>query len=114
MSKTMINTSGLEPRGSAVLVEPYQPEIKKGLIYIPPPVEEKNKMIEMRAIVIEVGPEAWKDESEHRANAGDEVLIVNYAGRMVNGVNDGKLYRMINANDIYCRVKRNDQEFKHG
>ena len=108
ISTKVINTSGIEPCGSAVLVEPYMPEVKNSTIYIPPTVDERQKMIEMRAIVIDIGPEAWKDEKAPRAEIGEEVMIVNYSGRIVIGPNDGKTYRIINANDIYCKVKRTE------
>lgn len=98
------NPSGLRPLGHAVLVEPYEPEIKKSMIVIPETVQERTKMLETRATVIEVGPTAWRDEPA-RAKPGDRVLIARMSGSMVTGVKDGKLYRMVNANDIYCGIE---------
>lgn len=97
----MPNQSGLSPRGRAVLVKPYEPEIKKGLIAIPDNVQERNQMVEQRAVVIEVGPEAWVDERQPRAEVGDKVLISKFAGHMAIGPADGERYRFINERDIF-------------
>lgn len=99
------NESGLRPLGFAVLVEPYEPELRRSVIAIPETISDRSKMVETRAIVIEVGPEAWNDESKPRARPGDKVIISRFAGAMVYGVKDGKSYRMVNANDIYCQIE---------
>lgn len=99
-----INQSGLAPLGRAVLVETYEPEIKSGSIVIPQTVSEKMMMREMRCVVVAVGPDAWKGESGPRAKVGDKVLVSNFAGAMVEGPWDGKMYRCVNANDIFLRI----------
>lgn len=99
------NVSGLMPAGRAVLVEPYQPEIKKSIIEIPSTVSERQQMIETRAVVIDVGAAAWDDEPEPRAFVGEKVMLTRYAGVMVRGTADGKMYRMINDRDIFCRIE---------
>jgi co-chaperonin GroES (HSP10) len=99
------NTSGLIPVGHAVLVEPYEPEVKKSLIALPDAVKERSAMIETRAIVIAVGDAAWEDEKVPRAMVGDKVLISKFAGVMAQGPEDQKQYRLINDRDIYCRIK---------
>ena len=98
------NTSGLHPLGVAVLVEPYEPEIKATLIAIPETARERATMVESRAIVIEVGPHAWHDEPTPRAKPGDRVYITRFAGNMVVGPKDGKSYRLINDRDCFCRI----------
>ncbi len=100
------NRSGLTPLGSAVLVEPYEPEvtIKSKLIEIPKSARERLVMAEQQAKVIEVGPEAWKDEASPRAQPGDRVMVSAYAGMMTTGPLDGKSYRVINARDIFLRI----------
>ena len=100
-----VNTSGLTPLGCAVLIEPYEPEIKKSTLVIPETVGERTALVETRAIVIESGPEAWKDESQPRARPGDKVLITRFAGYMVKGVKDGKQYRLVNDRDIFCGLQ---------
>lgn len=102
----MPNKSGLRPCGVAVLVEPYEPEFKSSIIAIPQTVADRSKMIENRAVVIEVGPEAWKDESRPRAVVGDKVYITKYAGVLAMGTADGKPYRLVNDRDIYCVIEK--------
>ena len=86
-----------------MLVKPY--EVKQGLIAIPDTVKERTMMIETRATVIEVGPEAWIEEKEPRAKAGDHVLISKFAGAMAQGIKDGEVYRFVNDRDIYCSIE---------
>ena len=58
-------------------------------------------MIEQRAVVVEVGPEAWSKEKYPRAQPGDHVLVSKHAGYMALGPADGEQYRMVNGNDIF-------------
>ena len=102
---SQMNKSGLKPVGHAVLVEPYEPEIKKSLIELPSQVKERTAMVETRAIVVDVGPAAWEDEKVPRANIGDKVFITKFAGVMAVGIADGKQYRLINDRDIFCRLE---------
>ena len=99
-----MNTSGLEPLGHAVLVEPYEPEIKQSLIHIPDPVRVRTMMVETRATVIAIGSECWGDEKAPRAKVGDKVFITAFAGYMVVGPLDGKQYRAINDRDLFMRI----------
>ena len=102
------NPSGLRPKGVAVLVRPYEPELAKakenfGLI-IPIGVQEKTVVVENRATVIEIGAMAWHDEKEPRAKVGDVVLITKFAGFIATG-KDATLYRLVNDRDIFCVVE---------
>lgn len=99
------NPSGLAPLGCSVLVEPYEPEIEKSTLVVPDTVRERTSLVETRAIVIEVGPECWRDESQPRAKPGDKVMITRFAGYMIKGIWDGKQYRMVNDRDIFCGQK---------
>ncbi|CAM5998764.1 unnamed protein product [Sphagnum balticum] len=99
------NTSGLVPVGVAVLVEAYEPEIKKSMIAIPETVAERTKIAETRAIIRAIGTSAWQDEPEPRARLGDKVMIARFAGIAVKGPKDGKDYRIINDRDIFCRIE---------
>lgn len=104
----MTNDSGLKPLGVAVLIAPYEPERKGGLIKIPDSVQGRMSMMEIRATVIEVGPSAWHDEPRVRASAGDKVMVTKFAGMMVKGTADGKIYRLVNDRDIYCAITREE------
>lgn len=101
----MKNTSGLSPRGRAVLVEMYEPAKKRGgLIEIPDIVREKTDMMEIRAKVIAIGPSCWNDEPSPRAEIGEFVLVTKFAGYMTKGPRDGKRYRLVNDRDIFCAI----------
>lgn len=101
----MENSSGLRPVGRAVLVKPYQPEIKAGAIIIPDAVMTNQQVLEQRAVVIEAGPVAWAEEPNPRAMAGDKVLVSAYAGYMAKGIKDGEQYRFVNDRDIFARIE---------
>lgn len=98
------NNSGVSPLGHAVLVEYYEPERKESVIFIPESVQDKASLIEQRATVVEVGPEAWKDESHPRALPGQKVLISRFSGYPLRGPADGKLYRIVNDRDIFAAI----------
>ncbi len=106
----MINTSGLEPRGVAVLIEVYEPERKGGLIVIPEHVKERTSMVDSRATVVAIGPQAWYDEREPRALPGDKVLVTKFAGFMAVGPSDGKQYRLVNDRDVFCRITHEGEQ----
>jgi len=101
----MNNESGLKPLGRAVLVQPYEPEIKKSVLIMPETVAERSAMVETRAVVVEAGPVAWEDEPEPRAKPGDKVLISKFAGAIATGTKDGQKYRLVNDRDIYCAIE---------
>ncbi len=104
------NTSGFEPSGVAVLLQPYDPSMKKSAIEIPAHVQAQVDTRNTRAVVIALGPLVWMEEKDEagrrvmRANVGDKVLVTNMAGTMVIGPADGKQYRMVNDRDIFCRI----------
>lgn len=98
---TVENNSGLRPLGRAVLVEYYEPEIKKSMIQLPESVQRQVNAVEQRARVIEVGAACWPDEPA-RAVPGDYVLISRMAGYDTKGPLDGKSYRLVNDRDIFA------------
>lgn len=100
----MLNESGLEPRGVAVLIQTYEPERKGALIEIPDSVKGRMDMADVRARVIAVGPHAWYDEGSPRAVPGDKVLVTKYAGFMAKGPQDGRMYRLVNDRDVFCVI----------
>ena len=102
----MQNTSGLEPLGRAILVEHYEPERVGSMIVMPDSIRLRVMMVEQRAIVVAVGPEAWKEERQPRAVPGDLVLISAMAGHMAEGTADGKQYRLVNDRDIFAKITK--------
>lgn len=101
---TIVNESGLKPLGRAVLVRPYEPEIKNSVIVIPKSAADRQTMAESRVIVIEAGPSAWEDEPGPRAKPGDKVLVTKFAGYQAVGTADGVQYRLVNDRDIFCQI----------
>ena len=105
----MINKSGLHPKGVAILLMPYEPEVKiwSDTLIIPDSVRESLQVLENRQVVVEVGPAAWADEIKDgyppRAVVGDVVMITKHAGFVSTGA-DGKLYRMVNAREVFCGI----------
>ena len=99
-----LNTSGLDPRGVAVLIKQYEPERKQSLLVLPDSVQGRLSMVDMRATVIAVGPNAWHDEPTPRAIVGDRVMVTQFAGAMVKGPADGQTYRLGNDRDIFCAI----------
>ena len=106
----MENNSGLDPRGVAVLIRPYDVKPKGGLIELPPEVAARQTMIENQAVVIAIGPSAWHDEPEPRAKVGERVLVTKFAGFMAKGPKDGKSYRLVNDRDIFCALTGDGDE----
>ena len=100
------NTSGLHPKGHAVLVEPVElEEMKADLIHIPAAVRSTSAAMEHRMRVIAIGACAWEDEKEPRAAIGDKVMVTKMAGFVAVGPKDGKVYRLVNDRDIFCSVE---------
>lgn len=100
----MSNTSGLEPRGVAVLIQPYEPERKTSQIVLPDSVQGRMSMIDNRAIVVAIGASAWHDEPSPRAAVGDKVMVTKFSGFMAKGPQDGEMYRLVNDRDIFCAI----------
>lgn len=113
------NKSGLKPLGVAVLIKTYEPERKGGQIVLPEVVQNRLAMVDNRAIVVEVGPVAWKDEGYwktylwgflrrwvqvDRAKVGDRIFVTKFAGFMAKGPADGEQYRLVNDRDCFCGI----------
>lgn len=101
---TISNESGLEPAGHAVLCVPFLPELTDSILATPEHVLALELMREMRATVIELGEEAYKDRTP-RCKPGDNVLISKFAGVICKGPLDGKIYRLCNDEDVFCRLR---------
>jgi co-chaperonin GroES (HSP10) len=107
MSEPTTNTSGVTPRGRAVLVRPYAVEERTAAgIILANETIKKDQLAEQRAIVISVGPEAWRQESEPRALPGDRVLFSKWAGYSLTGPADDQQYRVVNDSDIFMVITK--------
>jgi len=100
----MKNTSGLKPLGRAVLMQPYGVEEKtQGGLFLPESVRVKDQLAEQRAVVVEIGPNAWPGEPP-RCKVGDKILFSKWAGHQCTGPDDGQVYRVVNDNDIFMQI----------
>ena len=106
----MMNESGLKPLGVAVLIKGYEPERKNAAIMLPDNVKDRVAMVDNRAVVVEVGENAWHDEPTPRAKVGDRVLVTKFAGFMAKGPKDGEQYRLVNDRDIFCAITHEEGE----
>lgn len=105
--KVGVNESGIEPRGRAVLLQDYSPELDaQGLIELPAQVRHSQMLMNQRAILIAVGPSAWHDEPEDRAVVGEKVLVTKFAGFIASKdvTLDGKDYRLVNDRDVFAAI----------
>jgi len=101
----MLNKSGIEPLGRAVLVKPYEVEEQTtGGIILPSMVRNKDQMAEQRAVIIAIGDAAWEDEKKPRAAVGDKIIYSKYAGYVAIGTLDEETYRVVNDRDVFLRI----------
>jgi len=110
----LINKSGLRATGFAVLAIPYDPEVASSIITIPDDVRRNMNQADSRVQLLDIGPDAWRRTwwqrlfglgALPRAKVGDKVMVPKYAGAVVFGTLDGKMYRMLNCDDIYCIIE---------
>jgi hypothetical protein len=98
--KPGVNDTGLHPLGHAVLIAPDESQLSS-IIALPEEQREKELMNMTIGKIVEIGPSAWMDEPAPRAFPGEMVVISKFAGAVLVG-RDGKPYRMVNADDVYC------------
>lgn len=98
------NTSGLEPLGRAILVEPWEPQRKASLIALPESVQDNERVLDVKVRIVEIGPIAWMEEPQPRAAVGDVVYVAKMSGFVVRRGADGKPYRFVNDRDVFARV----------
>ena len=103
-----MNKSGFIPEGQAVLLLPYDPEVKSSVIVVPDNVKRQLDMVEIRGTVIDIGPDAWNTVEGHkgtpRARIGDNVMVSKWCGALIRGPLDDVQYRVVNGRDIYGRI----------
>jgi co-chaperonin GroES (HSP10) len=75
------------------------------MIELPSFAQDRLAMADNRAIVVQVGDDAWSDERSPRAKPGDKVLVTKFAGFMAVGTQDGQTYRLVNDRDIFCAIE---------
>ena len=109
------NTSGLKPVGHAILIRPYEvQEYTAGGIMLPNSVRVKDQIAEQKAVIIEIGRCAWRNEPEARAKVGDKVLFSKWAGYQAVGPADGDTYRIVNDADIFTIITAEEKIVQKG
>lgn len=96
-----MNDSGIHPKGWTLLILLDPVEEKAGLLHKTPERIEADRLSQQNATVIEIGPECWVREKSPRCKEGDHIRFRLYAGEIVTG-NDGKKYRVIPDDVVYC------------
>jgi co-chaperonin GroES (HSP10) len=99
----MSNYTGITPLLNRVLIKPmFVTNVSAGgIIIATDDMSEREQLGNTTGEVIEVGPDAFKEEGydEPPVKPGDKIIMAKYAGLMYVG-RDGKKYRMINHDDI--------------
>lgn len=101
----------ITPCGYMVLVSPLQVRDRsKGGVYIPDQVREREANLAYVGEVLDLGPDAYKDEDKFpsgaRCKVGDYVLFGRYTGSKVS-LKEGDL-RLLNDDEVLAVV--NDPE----
>lgn len=114
-----MNESGLEPVGHAILLLPYQPDYDRarsvGILIPDEDMRLSSLMVEMRGVVVALGPLCYRNEQHSwlrqlftpfrpRCKVGDKVLYSKFSGALVHGTMDGKMYRMVNDQDVFVKI----------
>jgi len=122
----MTNKSGITPSGNRIVIQPDEVEqVTDGGIIIPATEAEKRQGAQSIGTLIAVGPDAWthttefvyrieagqkklfevrtKGYSEDFAKVGERVAFAKFGGLPVIGA-DGEQYRIMNDEDLTCRV----------
>lgn len=95
-----MNASGIEPLDLKVLVRPDSAEkVTKGGIIVPDSTADRQKFAVVKADLIAVGSNAFKEWGIGNAPAaGSRILMAQYAGARVKGA-DGEDYVLMNDED---------------
>ncbi len=97
------------PTGHRVLVKVEQSELKKKAqtsgIYVPDDALGREQLAQQEAVVVELGPDAYKDFHSNWCKPGDHILIARYSGESRDDIEDGYSYRVINDEDVLCRLE---------
>jgi len=96
---------GIKPVGPRLLVYPIPIEERtEGGIILPESSRDREALRQIKAIIIDIGPEAWQDSKEAWAVYGNKVLISKYAGYLFKGLDD-RDYRIINDVDVTAIIE---------
>ena len=101
----MENKNGIHPKVHRFLIypEPIEETTASGILLSVGVERDRERLAQLRGIVVEVGGTAWHDQPEVWAKTGDKVIFGKYSGLIYKG-DDGEEYRIINDLDIVATV----------
>lgn len=99
-----MNKSGIQPVEYKVLIKPEVVEERTaGGLYLPDQSKDKEKMAQVKGVLVAIGGNAFEDWSGS-PKIGDTVYFAKYAGYVVKG-EDGEEYRLANDKDIAAIIR---------
>jgi co-chaperonin GroES (HSP10) len=92
---------GMRATGWNLIVVPEPAEEKKGAIFIPDSVKDKEEIVQQRGRVVSIGPAAFTaaDYAGEQPVMGDAVIFAKLAGFKIQ-IADGKMARVIQDRDV--------------
>ena len=101
----MKNESGLQPIEYKVLVQLDKVEERtEGGLWIPATLKEKQQMMQVEAVLVAAGGNAFNDFKGDVPSIGDHVYVAKHAGYQVTGM-DGEKYQLMNDKDIAAIIR---------
>lgn len=98
-----MNQSGLEPVGVRVIVLPDEVEEKKGSIYLPDTVKDKERMAQVKATLVAMGGNAFDGIIGAVPKVGERVYVGKYAG--IRQVGRDEKFQVVNDEDIIAIIR---------
>lgn len=104
-SPSMINTSGITPRGHRLLILPDTVSEKvNGIVVMAPTELKREQMAQTEGTVVEVSAGCWQGGQFAPGElawcqVGDRIIFAKFAGLQSQGA-DKKIYRLINDEDV--------------
>ena len=104
VAKVEGNQSGITPVGHRVLIKPDVVEHKteSGIIVHTGQTEDRERLAQIRGVVVELGNTAFADQPTPWCKVGDRITFGKYSGLIYKGEEtlDGHEYRIINDLDV--------------
>lgn len=100
----------MEPIGYRVIIKVENSDLvkkaSKGGIILTEETKDKETSAQQEAIIVSCGPAAFKgpDYDGTSVLVGDKVLVTRYSGEARDDIEEGFLYRVINDEDVLCKL----------
>lgn len=93
---------GVQAVGFKLIVATEEVEEKRGSVYIPDAIRDKEKLVQVRGRIVSMGSVAWdfaRFPAGTAPKVGDAVMVAKLAGYMFDGA-DRRPYRIVHDQDI--------------